>query len=108
MAPKTDCDAQAAFRGAVRKRVSAANSNHPVFVGLSSGYDSGALHLALEAEAPRHSVQYFTVAAEESVSLGVGGETETSGRRICGTARCVISRHGTEMWRVAQTPRRRE
>lgn len=58
-------DWQAAFRGAVRKRVSAANSNHPVFVGLSSGYDSGALHLALEAEAPRHSVQYFTVAAEE-------------------------------------------
>eukprot|EP00747_Dinoflagellata_sp_TGD_P017252 gnl/TRDRNA2_/TRDRNA2_125698_c0_seq1.p1 gnl/TRDRNA2_/TRDRNA2_125698_c0~~gnl/TRDRNA2_/TRDRNA2_125698_c0_seq1.p1 ORF type:complete len:710 (+),score=72.37 gnl/TRDRNA2_/TRDRNA2_125698_c0_seq1:400-2529(+) len=56
-------DWQHAFRRAVWKRIAA--SNHPVFVGLSSGYDSGALHLALEEEAPSHSVQYFTVSAEE-------------------------------------------
>ncbi|CAK9109864.1 unnamed protein product [Durusdinium trenchii] len=56
-------DWQMAFRRAVWKRIAA--SNHPVFVGLSSGYDSGALHLALESEAPDHSATYFTVAAEE-------------------------------------------
>ena len=56
-------DWQMAFRRAVWKRIVA--SNHPVFVGLSSGYDSGALHLALESEAPVHSANYFTVAAEE-------------------------------------------
>lgn len=56
-------DWQSAFRRAVWKRIAA--SNHPVFVGLSSGYDSGALHLALESEAPAHAANYFTVAAEE-------------------------------------------
>ena len=56
-------DWQAAFRHAVWKR--AVGSNHPIFVGLSSGYDSGALHLALESQAPAHLANYFTVAAEE-------------------------------------------
>ncbi|CAE7764740.1 unnamed protein product [Symbiodinium sp. CCMP2592] len=60
-------DWQAAFSKAVWKRVAA--SNHPIFVGLSSGYDSGALHVALEAEAAAHSVNYFTVAAEELPDL---------------------------------------
>ena len=60
-------DWETAFKRAVWKRVAA--SNHPVFVGLSSGYDSGALHLALEAEAAAHSVNYFTVAAEEHPDL---------------------------------------
>ncbi|CAK0788985.1 unnamed protein product, partial [Prorocentrum cordatum] len=60
-------DWQRAFRRAVWKRV--AGSNHPAFVGLSSGYDSGALHLALELEAPAHSVGYFTIGAEESAFL---------------------------------------
>lgn len=59
----TTDDWQAAFRQAVWKRT--AGSNHPIFVGLSSGYDSGALHLALESQAPAHSANYFTVAAEE-------------------------------------------
>ena len=60
-------DWQTAFRKAVWKRVAA--SNRPTFVGLSSGYDSGALHVALEAEAAPHSVNYFTVAAEELPDL---------------------------------------
>lgn len=56
-------DWQAAFRGAVRKRV--VSSDRPTFISLSSGYDSGALHAALELEALEHSVHYFTVGAEE-------------------------------------------
>ena len=60
-------DWQSAFRRAVWKRI--ATSNHPVFVGLSSGYDSGALHLALESQAPAHAANYFTVAAEELPQL---------------------------------------
>ncbi|CAE8594601.1 unnamed protein product [Polarella glacialis] len=60
---ETTDDWQKAFRRAVWKRT--AGSNHPAFVGLSSGYDSGALHLALESEAAAHSVNYFTVSAEE-------------------------------------------
>ncbi|CAJ1432078.1 unnamed protein product [Effrenium voratum] len=60
-------DWQAAFRHAVWKRTAA--SNHPVFVGLSSGYDSGALHLALEYEAAAHAANYFTVVGEELSGL---------------------------------------
>jgi len=60
-------DWQHAFQRAVRKRTAA--SNHPIFVGLSSGYDSGAVHLALESEASSHSVNYFTVGAEEHYNI---------------------------------------
>jgi len=60
-------DWRRAFHGAVRKRTT--SSKHPIFVGLSSGYDSGALHLALENEAAAHSVNYFTVVAEELSAL---------------------------------------
>ncbi len=38
-------DFQAAFANAVQKRVQYAI--HPMFIGLSSGYDSGAIHVAL-------------------------------------------------------------
>eukprot|EP00928_Gymnodinium_smaydae_P087428 TRINITY_DN71693_c0_g1_i1.p1 TRINITY_DN71693_c0_g1~~TRINITY_DN71693_c0_g1_i1.p1 ORF type:complete len:737 (+),score=63.41 TRINITY_DN71693_c0_g1_i1:59-2269(+) len=56
-------DWQTAFERAVHKRTH--EVLHPVFVGLSSGYDSGALHLALENVAMQHTVYYFTIAARE-------------------------------------------
>ena len=54
-----------AFREAVAKRVRGAQ--HPVFIGLSSGYDSGAINLALE-EANHHHLAY-TVRARESLEI---------------------------------------
>ena len=45
---KDSSDFQAAFANAVQKRVQYAI--HPMFIGLSSGYDSGAIHVALVQE----------------------------------------------------------
>ncbi|CAD7976179.1 unnamed protein product, partial [Amoebophrya sp. A120] len=50
---KTDTrDAIAAFEKAIHKRVK--TSLHPPFLGLSSGYDAGAIHLALTKNSIPH------------------------------------------------------
>eukprot|EP00397_Hematodinium_sp_SG-2012_P007351 GEMP01007396.1.p1 GENE.GEMP01007396.1~~GEMP01007396.1.p1 ORF type:complete len:733 (+),score=152.95 GEMP01007396.1:611-2809(+) len=54
-----------AFERAVAKRVRYVQ--HPVFIGLSSGYDSGAIHLALQrSEFPHHS---YTIYATENLDI---------------------------------------
>eukprot|EP00928_Gymnodinium_smaydae_P001508 TRINITY_DN10549_c2_g1_i1.p1 TRINITY_DN10549_c2_g1~~TRINITY_DN10549_c2_g1_i1.p1 ORF type:complete len:595 (+),score=134.34 TRINITY_DN10549_c2_g1_i1:73-1857(+) len=53
-----------AFRAAVAKRTTGL---HPAFVGLSSGYDSGALHLALHVQGKKHYA--FAVFGEEDQDI---------------------------------------
>lgn len=57
-------DFVSAFQAAVEKRTSGL---HPAYVGLSSGYDSGAIHLALHARGKKHYA--FAVYGEESTAI---------------------------------------
>ena len=56
-----------AFERAVFKRTH--QVNHPVFIGLSSGYDSGALHLAMEKVGSPHSMYSFTIKSQETARI---------------------------------------
>jgi len=61
----TTADFQAAFERAVQKRV--ADALHPVFIGLSSGYDSGAIQVALSSSEKAHYA--YTVFSTEDVEI---------------------------------------
>eukprot|EP00392_Amoebophrya_sp_AT5.2_P000412 g413.t1 len=61
----TTGDAVAAFEKAIRKRVR--TSLHPPFLGLSSGYDAGAVHLALTKEKIPH--YYYTIMGKEDMQI---------------------------------------
>ncbi|CAJ1403440.1 unnamed protein product [Effrenium voratum] len=58
-------DFQAAFARAVRQRVQYAI--HPMFIGLSSGYDSGAIHVALVQDGTSHFA--YTVHSTEDMEV---------------------------------------
>eukprot|EP00439_Symbiodinium_sp_Y106_P032200 s4318_g3.t2 len=58
-------DFQIAFEKAVRKRVQYAI--HPMFIGLSSGYDSGAIHVALVNDQTGHFA--YTVYSTEDMDI---------------------------------------
>lgn len=53
-----------AFKQAVEKRTTGL---HPAFIGLSSGYDSGAVHLALHEQGKQHYA--FTIYGEENINI---------------------------------------
>ncbi|CAK9032158.1 Asparagine synthetase [glutamine-hydrolyzing] 1 (Glutamine-dependent asparagine synthetase 1) [Durusdinium trenchii] len=87
-------DFQAAFASAVQKRVQYAI--HPMFIGLSSGYDSGAIHVALVQERTGHFA--YTVFSTEDMKIlqeriaWAGNWTETN----------VIVLSGPDLEREAQ------
>eukprot|EP00913_Durusdinium_trenchii_P020614 g19360.t1 len=84
----------AAFASAVQKRVQYAI--HPMFIGLSSGYDSGAIHVALVQERTGHFA--YTVFSTEDMKIlqeriaWAGNWTETN----------VIVLSGPDLEREAQ------